>query len=224
MGQIYETSSSDNDDKLKEYRRQYYKDYYRRKTMNNDTPRKYTQTDGNPKDKKKIYSKRYREANQQKEADRVRIWKNMKRIGDITYRKYKNSNGPWYKINGNRYEYDELRNGLPYRFTIQKDGYIEFENRDYKRIGGYNLIDTQESMEKIKNFLKGLYHTQKKEDFCGCAYMFNDGNAPWNGKDNMKDYIKLFNDIRKLSTGDFERREEEDHIDCPIKKFDFINV
>jgi hypothetical protein len=81
-----------------------------------------------------------------------------------------------YKINSKYYDYKTfLRKYIPYviRWDVNNDYYIL--NRDYEYIGLNS---------------KCIEYTHK-----GGAHLFNDGNKPW---DNKNDYIRLCNEYNKL--------------------------
>ena len=80
-----------------------------------------------------------------------------------------------YKINSKYYDcITFLRKYIPYciRWDINNNYYIL--NRDYEYIG---------------------LNTKSIGDYTGCLYLFNDGNKPWNNKNN---YIRMCNQYKKI--------------------------
>ncbi len=75
-----------------------------------------------------------------------------------------------------------LRYFMPYCTTTLKNGNKIFLNRGYKPLGipdeGNNIID-YETFENVSFKLK-------KEDM----HFYSDGCTPWDGKNNLKDYLQ----------------------------------
>lgn len=87
-----------------------------------------------------------------------------------------------YKINSKYYDYETfLRKYTPYviRWDINNNYYIV--NRDYE----YIRLNT------------------KSMDYVGQAYLFNDGNKPWN---NKKYYIRFLKEYKKIINNNFLKK------------------
>ena len=81
-----------------------------------------------------------------------------------------------YKINKKYYDYSSfLRKYTPYMINWDINNNYYIVNRDYKYIG-----------------LNSKHINYKCKD---SAYLFNDGNTPW---DNKSDYVRFCNEYKKI--------------------------